>query len=264
MAFTFSKYGTFTGPTVEIEYRDNDDFSVDPFDGYFNLDDVSMVLANTTSSPADYVYMHLNGSNTSNVTLERNTGPIPTFNVEADQTNFSGSVTAPSFNGTFFGNATSAKGLSPGPAFDVPHLTKPGKRVRHIVAEGPEAGIYIRGQLKDSNIIELPEYWDRFVDPESITVTLTQIGYSQDLIVDRIEWGKKVIIRSGLGANINCYYEVWAARWLNPLDHNEKLHVVYDGKTPDDYPGDNSRFLVGGWDYDRRDPKTGERVDTGT
>ena len=172
--------------------------------------------------------------------------------------NFSSTVTAPNFNG-LASNATTAKSI--GGAFDAPHLTKPGKRVRHLIPEGPEAGIYIRGKLKDSNTIELPDYWDGLVDPESITVTLTQIGYSQDLIVDKIEWGKIIKIKSGLGANINCFYEVWAERWLNPQDHSEKLHVVYDGETPDDYPGDNSRILIGGWDYDRRDPLTGERLD---
>lgn len=172
----------------------------------------------------------------------------------------SGTCTFPTFVGDLTGNATTAKAL--GGSFDIPHLTQPGKRIRHVIAEGPEAGIYVRGRLKDKNVIELPEYWSWLVDPESITVTLTQIGYSQDLIVDKIEWGRNIIIRSGVGANVHCYYEVWGERWLNPQDHNERLHVVYDGESPADYPGDNSRFLVGGWDYDKRDPKTGERVDT--
>lgn len=158
------------------------------------------------------------------------------------------SVTAPIFNGFATGN-------KPAGAFDIPHVKNKTKRIRHLVAEGPEPGIYIRGKLTNSNIIELPEYWDGLVDLETITVTLTQIGYSQDLIVDRIEWGKNIIIRSGVGANINCFYEVWAARWLNPMNHEEKLHVVYEGETPDDYPGDNKQFLIGGWDYDRRNPK---------
>lgn len=158
-------------------------------------------------------------------------------------------ATAPTFNGNLNGVASGNKVLS---AFDIPHVKDKNKRIRHIVAEGPEPGIYIRGKLKDENTIELPEYWDGLIDPETITVTLTQIGYSQDLIVDRIEWGKKVIIRSGVGANINCYYEVWAARWVNPMNHDEKLHVVYEGETPNDYPDSNKNFLIGGWDYDRR------------
>ena len=149
-------------------------------------------------------------------------------------------------NGTTTGNKLVAN-------FDIPHVRDSKKRIRHIVTEGPEPGIYVRGQLKDKNIIELPEYWDGLIDPESITVTLTQIGYSQDLIIDKIEWGKRIVVKSGTGANIHCFYEVWAARWLNPMNHDEKLTVVYEGDTPDDYPGGNENFLVGGWDYDRRE-----------
>ena len=37
------------------------------------------------------------------------------------------------------------------------------------------------------------------------------------------------------------------------MNHDEKLHVVYEGETPDDYPGGNENFLIGGWDYDRRE-----------
>lgn len=168
--------------------------------------------------------------------------------------NVTSTVTAPTFVGSLTGTASGNKTLA---AFDIPHVTKKGKRIRHVVAEGPEPGIYIRGKLINSNSIELPEYWDGLIDPESITVSLTQIGYSQDLIVDGIEWGKVVKIKSGNGSNINCYYEVWAARWVNPMDHDEKLHVVYEGETPDDYPGNRNSFLVGGWDYDKRIPKWG-------
>ena len=162
---------------------------------------------------------------------------------------FGGNVTAPTFIGNLQGTASGNK------SFDIPHVKDNKKRIRHICAEGPESGIYIRGKLKDSNQIVLPEYWDGLVDPSTITVTLTQIGYSQDLIVDSVDWGKIVKVRSGLGANINCYYEVWAERYINPLDHDEKLHVVYDGDSPADYPGNNEFFSVSGWDYDRRETK---------
>ena len=169
--------------------------------------------------------------------------------------NISGEITAPKFNGV----ATSAKTI--GGAFDIPHVKDEKKRIRHVIAEGPEAGIYVRGTLKDNNQIKLPEYWDGLVDPETITVTLTQIGYSQDLIVEGVEWGKIVKIKSGNGANIHCYYEIWAARYINPMDHSEKLHVVYEGDSPEDYPGNNEYYLIGGWDYDRRETKW-RRVDT--
>jgi hypothetical protein len=166
---------------------------------------------------------------------------------------FGGEVAAPTFRGNFVGNLTGTASGNKG--FDIPHVKDGGKRIRHICVEGPESGIYVRGSLKDANEIVLPEYWDGLVDPETITVTLTQIGYSQDLIVDKIEWGKIVRIRSGNGANINCFYEVWAARHINPMNHDEKLHVVYEGNSPKDYPGNNEYYLLGGWDYDRRETK---------
>ena len=171
---------------------------------------------------------------------------IDNFQVNTNLT--SPKATIPDITGVASGN----KLLSD---FDIPHVRDDKKRIRHIVAEGPEPGIYIRGSLKDKNEIVLPEYWDGLVDPETITVTLTQIGYSQDLIVDKIEWGKIIRIRSGNGANINCFYEVWAARHINPMDPSEKLHVVYEGDSPEDYPGNNEYYLVGGWDYDRRETK---------
>ena len=82
-------------------------------------------------------------------------------------------------------------------AFDIPHPTKKGHRLRHICLEGPESAVYIRGRLTNSDKIELPDYWSGLIDPETITVSLTQIGSSQDLIVEKIPWGKTIHIKSG-------------------------------------------------------------------
>lgn len=131
--------------------------------------------------------------------------------------------------------------------FDIKHPNKPRHRLRHACVEGPEAAVYVRGVLNNNNIIELPDYWIGLIDPETITVNLTQIGHSQDLIVEKIEWGKKVFIKSGNGTSINCYYHIWADRL------GEKLIVEYQGETPDDYPGDNSEYSIAGWTYDKRD-----------
>ena len=157
-------------------------------------------------------------------------------------------VTAPKFFGDVTGCTGTPTGCKP---FDIPHWKTKGKRIRHVCTEGPEAGIYIRGRLTGKNVIELPEYWDGLVDYDSITVNLTQIKTSQDLIVDSVEKDHIKII-SGNATKIDCFYHVWVSRWINQDDHDEKLHVVYDGMSPDDYPGDNSGFVIGGWDYDRR------------
>ena len=122
-------------------------------------------------------------------------------------------------------------------AFDIPHPTKKGHRLRHICLEGPESGVYYRGRLTGKNVIELPEYWRGLVDAETITVTLTQIKTSQDLIVDGIEWGTRVKVRSGNGTDIDCFYLVHAER-----KDGEKLIVEYEGNSIEDYPGDNSQY----------------------
>lgn len=130
--------------------------------------------------------------------------------------------------------------------FDIPHPNKENHRLRHICVEGPESAVYIRGKLENENIIKLPDYWDGLVDLETITVNLTQIGHSQDLMVDEIEDGKVIKIKSGNQQTIHCYYQVWADRL------GEKLIVEYEGQTPDDYPGDSSEYSIAGWNYDKR------------
>ena len=89
MAFSFQNYGTFSGPGTQYKFRQNDDFTNIFEDPTFNLDDVSMVLLST---PSDYVYLHLDGTSTANVTLERSTGPITQFFVDATDSVFNGSV----------------------------------------------------------------------------------------------------------------------------------------------------------------------------
>jgi len=160
-----------------------------------------------------------------------------TANIDA-----SGTVTAPTFSGNI--NVQSWKG------FDIKHPTKENHRLRHICLEGPEAGVYVRGRLTDKNVITLPEYWDGLIDPESITVTLTQIRTSQDLIVDSIEWGKVIKIKSGNASKIDCFYVIQASR----ID-GEPLIVEYEGQTPAEYPGGTDQFSISGWDYDKRGPE---------
>lgn len=147
-------------------------------------------------------------------------------------------------NGTATGNFQGTINVQSWKGFDIKHPNKPNHRLRHICLEGPEAGVYHRGRLTNSNVIDIPDYWYGLIDPESITVSLTQIGYSQDLIVDKIEWGKKIYVRSGNGSDIDCYYTIQAAR----ID-GENLIVEYEGQTPADYPGSSEQFSISGYDY---------------
>lgn len=134
----------------------------------------------------------------------------------------------------YFGDISACSGKKD---FDIPHPTKDGWRLRHVCIEGPMADVYVRGKLKDSNIINLPEYWKGLVDPESITINITPIGSYQELFVDKIEWGSRVIVKNNAGSSIHCHYTISAER----IDV-EKNIPEYEG-TYDDYPGNNDEYM---------------------
>ena len=147
----------------------------------------------------------------------------------------SGSITA----SNFVGSVSTATGKSSGAkAFDIEHPSKDGHRLRHICIEGPESAVYYRGRLKNQKKIVLPKYWKDLVDIDSITVQLQSIGVHQDIIVKR--WDDENIFLQSQGAlPINCFFHVFAER-----KDIEKLIPEYEGKTIDDYPGDNSVYSI--------------------
>tara|TARA_B100000035_G_scaffold276477_1_gene254171 strand:+ start:369 stop:980 length:612 start_codon:yes stop_codon:yes gene_type:complete len=135
--------------------------------------------------------------------------------INALQVNNTLSGSGDSGKGTLVINAATVNATnfsSQSKAFNIPHPTKEGKRLWHGCLEGPEYGVYVRGRLTEKTTIELPDYWDGLVDPETITVHLTQIGSHQDLMVEKIEWGKTVHVKSGTASRIDCYYTVNAMR----------------------------------------------------
>jgi len=131
------------------------------------------------------------------------------------------------------GELATARAL-PAKPFDIKHPTKEGYRLRHVSLEGPEIGVYYRGSLKGENVIQVPDYWEGLINPETITVNLTPVGAYQELFVEKIEWGKNIIISNREGSGINCYYTVYAER-----KDLEKLTVEYEGETFQDYPGED-------------------------
>lgn len=282
MPFTSQNYGTFTGPQSILGDYIYDITALEgtwpteiPVDTTFKLTDIAAVFF---QNPLNYSGFHLYGVVPDFVVLERNTGFIPTFMANIANTIHNGNIIVNgatvlngatvanglvSVNGavTIFGSAVLAGvgdvasrinantvAIADKKSFDIPHPTKEGYRLRHVCVEGPEDGpIYVRGKLEEGNVIKLPDYWDGLVDKESISVNLTPIGMYQELFVEKIEWGKNVIVKNNTGGSVKCYYQIWAAR-----KYDDKLHVEYKGDTPADYPGDNTRFSIAGYDYDRR------------
>ena len=124
--------------------------------------------------------------------------------------------------------------------FDIQHPTLDGWRLRHVAPEAPSADVYVRGKVKNTTEIELPNYWKGLVDLESITVSLTPIGAHQDVIVKRID-EDKVYLQSRGGMPINCFYHIFGER-----KDCEKNIPEYQGTSPKDYPGDNTEYLQSG------------------
>ena len=95
-------------------------------------------------------------------------------------------------------------------SFLIPHKNKEGFMLRHGSLEGPEHGVYFRGRLKNSSIINLPDYWGWLVDENTITVQLTPIGEHQKYQIKNISTSQIQI--SCDDKTIDCFYIVHAER----------------------------------------------------
>jgi hypothetical protein len=84
-------------------------------------------------------------------------------------------------------------------------------KLRYASLEGPENGVYIRGELNNTNLIQLPEYWSELVDINTVTVHLTPVKFSQHLFVESISCNKIIIGTDGPHP-ICCYFTVFAER----------------------------------------------------
>ena len=129
--------------------------------------------------------------------------------------------------------------------FDIPHPTKEGWRLTHSCLEGPEAAVYVRGKLINTNIIKLPEYWKKLVDPNTITISVTPIGSYHNIFVKYFD-SKEVVLESAENIPVCCFYHIFGER----ID-TEKLIVEYEGGI-EDYPGDNSERSIAGYHYDKK------------
>ena len=147
-----------------------------------------------------------------------------------------------------------AADASPKP-FDLVHPTKgEGHRLRYACIEGPEVAVYHRGRLKESNVINLPDYWKDLVHADSITVQLQPIGRQQNLVVEEFD-NEYIVIAEDLTntdlitdlSTIDCFYHIYGTR-----KDGEVLIPEYKGETPEDYPGNNNQYSIAGYHYDRR------------
>ncbi len=153
--------------------------------------------------------------------------------------------------GQFSGSSINVQGWK---GFDIKHPTKEGHRLRYICLEGPEGGVYHRGRITGTNVINLPDYWKDLVDIDSISVQLQPIGRQQNLVIQEIDEDFIVIVEDSTNTDlitdlstIDCFYHIYGTR-----KDGEVLIPEYKGETPEDYPGNNNQYSIAGYHYDRR------------
>lgn len=274
--FLLRNYATFTGPLQADEAAYNYDLSAEegvwhtdiPTDTGFPQTDVGMLFFR---DPTDYTHFHLYGPAPQIVVLEKQAyQPLPSLFLQVLNTVVNGSIIANgsivangsiicngviTMNGVLTMNAVALLAGIPGDvasymtttraiasskkSFDIPHPTKEDHRLRYVCIEGPTADVYVRGKLQGKNVIDLPDYWKDLVDPDSIDVVLTPRGSFQELFVEDIQWGTKVIVKNNAGGPINCSYVVYGER----KDVSPNISE-YQGLTENDYPGDNDEYIV--------------------
>ena len=148
-------------------------------------------------------------------------------------------------NGTTYSTFRGSINVQGWKGFDIKHPTKENHRLRYVCLEGPEGGVYHRGILKDSEFIELPDYWKDLVDTKTITVHLTPIGTYQYLYYTVAK--NIIIVKNHSNLPTHCSYIVYGER-----KDGEPLIPEYEGNSPEDYPGKNDQYSIAGYHYDRR------------
>ena len=213
MAYDYNRY---YGSFIRNQYDyPSEDYEYDPDALNFGINYSGNVAAIWVgSSPSQYAYCEL--STDTSLTFSHSAGQLSEFSVKSTLISLNSPLVECQYQiraplGTF----TSLS--APYKLFDIPHPSKPKKRLRHACLEGPEIAVYIRGRLFDSSIIEVPDYWDDLVDHSTINVSLTQIGTSQDLVVETTY--PEIRIKSNNDEVINCFYIVTATRKdVSPLE----------------------------------------------
>jgi hypothetical protein len=213
MAYDYNRY---YGSFIRNQYDyPNEDYEYDPDALNFGINYSGNVAAIWVgSNPGQYAYCELSTDTTLN--FSHSVGQLSEFSVKSTLISLNSPLVECQYQiraplGTF----TSLS--APYKLFDIPHPSKPNKRLRHACLEGPEIAVYIRGRLFDSSFIEVPDYWEDLVDHSTINVSLTQIGTSQDLVVESTY--PDIRIKSNNDEIINCFYTVTATRKdVSPLE----------------------------------------------
>jgi hypothetical protein len=104
--------------------------------------------------------------------------------------------------------------------FEIDHPSRPGRRLAHGSLEGPEFGVYYRGEAHldgGSASVELPGYFEALTSPDGRTVQLTIIAEDDQpvpaLAASRVRDGQfRVRTADGSSSTAAFFWEVTAVR----------------------------------------------------
>jgi hypothetical protein len=142
---------------------------------------------------------------TTGIQFTRSSAAIPVLTIDTLNSRVGIGLTNPEFDFEVNGSISATT-----KSFVIEHPTKKGMKLRYGSLEGPENGVYVRGELKDNNIIVLPDYWSELVDQSTITVHLTPIG-NKFVYVKEIK-KDSIVVGARLFQKVHCFYSVWAER----------------------------------------------------
>jgi hypothetical protein len=91
--------------------------------------------------------------------------------------------------------------------------------LNYVSLFGPENNVYLRGRVK-RKFIELPSYWEDFVNLNTLSIHLTEIGSKQDVFVKGIQ-GTNIYLQTN-GMPVDCYYLIIGERSDIPRNRAEQ------------------------------------------
>jgi hypothetical protein len=141
-----------------------------------------------------------------------------------------GTATAPTPpNGDNSTNIATTAFVQSAKSFVIDHPVDPEKHLVHVCLEGPEAGVYYRGESSIKNneytIVTLPDYVDHFAT--NFTVQLTPIYPLTSVSTSRVENGSFKVY----GSNGSFYWIVYGERHKINVEPN-KCDVILKGEKP--------------------------------
>jgi hypothetical protein len=107
----------------------------------------------------------------------------------------------------------------------IKHPRLEGYDLNYVSLFGPENAVFLRGRTK-RNFIDLPPYWEDFVNLYTLSVHLTEVGSKQDIFVKGMQ-GTKIYLQTN-GMPVDCYYLIIGERSDIPRHRPEQRQKPLD------------------------------------